>query len=151
MLCVLVVDLSRIRNGVAFLCEKLDSLSCCVVLMRRGCFVYMGFMVKKQFFFFNNLTFFTSLLLPNLDYMFYLGKKRSSIFSVASVKSESRTIHATLLEDSVLWAGRVLCFLCSLGSWFSWISSCLRYLFVIKNGIWSCFLMQGSMVFASLA
>ncbi|PHT58969.1 hypothetical protein CQW23_01332 [Capsicum baccatum] len=64
----------------------------------------MGTVVKKQFFL-QNLTFFT-----NLDYKLYLGDKRSSILSVGSVKSESRTFHATLPEAPVLWADRVCVF-----------------------------------------
>ncbi|KAF3654059.1 putative rRNA-processing protein EBP2 -like protein [Capsicum annuum] len=51
-----------------------------------------------------------SLFLPYLGYKLYLDDKRSSILSVGSVKSEPRIIRATLLEGSVLWAGRVCVF-----------------------------------------
>ncbi|KAF3668596.1 putative rRNA-processing protein EBP2 -like protein [Capsicum annuum] len=63
-----------------------------------------GTVVKKPFFFK------MSLFLPYLGYKLYLDDKRSSILSVGSVKSEPRIIRATLLEGSVLWAGRVCVF-----------------------------------------
>lgn len=67
--------------------------------------------ISRNSFFFKNLTFFTSPLLPNsflpsLDYRFY---KRSS-WNVASAKTKSTSINATLLEAPVLWAGRVCVF-----------------------------------------
>ncbi|MCD9559979.1 hypothetical protein HAX54_018360 [Datura stramonium] len=77
-------------------------------------FTFSSQPISRNNFFFKNLTFLTSPLLPNsflpsLDYKFYLGNKRSSL-SVASAKTESTTIHATLLEAPVLWAGRVCVF-----------------------------------------
>ncbi|CAN4114101.1 unnamed protein product [Withania somnifera] len=71
--------------------------------------------ISRNNFFFKNLTFFTSPLLPNsflpnLDYKFYLGNRRSSILSVGNGKSQLTTTHATLLEAPVLWAGRVCVF-----------------------------------------
>ncbi|KAK4380727.1 hypothetical protein RND71_002589 [Anisodus tanguticus] len=45
----------------------------------------------------------------HLDYKFYLGKERSSL-GVGSVKTGPTTMHATLLEAPVLWAGRVRVF-----------------------------------------
>ncbi|KAF3682806.1 hypothetical protein BC332_01485 [Capsicum chinense] len=78
-------------------------------------FTFSSQPISRNNFFFKNLTFFTSPLLPksflpNLDCKFYLGNKRSSILSVGSVKSDSRIIQATLLEAPVLWAGRVCVF-----------------------------------------
>ncbi|KAK4371675.1 hypothetical protein RND71_007059 [Anisodus tanguticus] len=77
-------------------------------------FTFSSQPISRTNFFFKNLTFFTSPLLPksflpSLDYKFYLGNKRSS-FSVGSVKIGTTNIHATLLEAPVLWAGRVCVF-----------------------------------------
>ncbi|XP_009620471.1 uncharacterized protein LOC107783058 [Nicotiana tabacum] len=76
-------------------------------------FTFSSQSISRNNLFFKNLTFFTSPLLPksflpNLDYKFYLGNKRNSL-SVASGRTKT-TIHSTLLEAPVIWAGRVCVF-----------------------------------------
>ncbi|KAH0728918.1 hypothetical protein KY289_000106 [Solanum tuberosum] len=117
-------------------------------------FTFSSQPISRNSFFFKNLTFFTSPLLPksflpSLDYKFYLGNKRSSL-SVSSAKTGSKTIHATLLEAPVLWVGRVCVFYALLkaglaGSPSNPLVSGILVLFYIKNGIWGCFFMWGSM------
>lgn len=124
-------------------------------------FTFSSQPISRNSLFFKNLTFFTSPLLPksflpSLDYRFYLGNKRSSL-SVSSAKTGSKTIHATLLEAPVLWAGRVCVFYALLkaglaGSPSNPLVSGILVFFYIKMG-YGCLLfsfMWGSVVFESL-
>ncbi|OIT05159.1 PREDICTED: uncharacterized protein LOC109223933 [Nicotiana attenuata] len=84
-----------------------------IVQTTTNSFTFSSQPISRNNLFFKNLTFFTSPLLPksflpNLDYKFYFGNKRSSL-SVANGRTKT-TIQSTLLEAPVIWAGRVCVF-----------------------------------------